>query len=388
MVDQYTEVSSQSYLSRLGNSLIGTLFGIALLVGSVWLMYWNEGRAVDASRGLASGEQQVVEAPIETVNPALEGALVHATGPLTAVTPARDPLFGISGNDLVRLQRKVEMFQWQEQKDSNKHESVGGTMTTEVNYKYQTGWSERPWDSSKFKYPEGHQNPRMPVRGQTFNGKEIQLGVYRLSDAVLEKISVFHPVPMEGSVAAPPGYRLEGDAFYLGPGSAATPAVGDVRVTFAGVPKQTISVVAGMSSGTLVAFREPNGYVIAIAQPGVATSDVLFHLAKGQENSRTWILRGVGLLMMLISFVLVAGPIVTLLAFLPFLEGMAQAGVFLIAFTLAVPLTLVTIAAAWFAHRPLLSVGLGVGAVVVFFLLRSAHPKAPQPQPSAGTALR
>lgn len=364
------------------------LFGFAMLVGSVLLLYWNEGRAVDASRALARGQGQVVEASIESVNPALEGTLVHATGPLTAGTPARDPIFGISASNLVRVQRKVEMFQWQEQKNSGKHESVGGTLTTEVTYKYQPGWSERPWDSSKFKYPEGHQNPAMPVHTQTFNAKEIRLGAYRVGDGLLEKISVFQHLPAESSVAMPPGYRLEGGGLYFGSGSATTPSVGDVRVTFAGLPEQTISVVGGVSSGAFDTFHDPSGYAIAIAEPGVANSQALFHLAKSQENARTWILRGAGSLIMLIGFVFVAGPLVTLLAFLPFLEGMAQAGAFLVALTLTIPLSIATIAVAWFAHRPLLSVGLGIGAVVLFFLLRSAHPKTRQLSPTAGVAGR
>lgn len=388
MADQYTEISSQSYLSRLSNSLTGMLFGIALLVGSVVLLYWNEGRAVDASRALASGERQLVEAPVEAVNPALEGLLVHATGPLTAGTSAKDPVFGISGNDLVRVQRKVEMFQWQEQQVTNQHESVGGTKTAEVTYKYHTGWSEKPWDSSKFRYPEGHQNPAMPVHSQTFKGKEIRLGAYRLSDVLLDKIAVFRHVPVDNSAAAPRGYRQEGDGLYFGAGSATTPSVGDVRVTFTGVPEQTISIVGGVSSGTFDSFREAGGYAIAIAQPGVATSEALFHLAKRQESIRTWIFRGVGSLMMLAGFLLVASPIVTLLAFLPLLEGMAQAGTFLIALTLTAPLTIATIAVAWFAHRPRLSMGLGVGAIVFFFLLRAAHPKTPQTGSTVGVSSR
>jgi len=355
------------------------LFGFALLVGSIVLLYWNEGRAVDASRALAQGERQVVEAPLDAVDPTVEGKLVHATGPLTVGTPARDPLFGISGNNLVRIQRKVEMFQWQEQKNTAKHESVGGTMTTDVTYNYHTGWSEKSWNSSSFRHPEGHENPAMPVRGQTFNGKEIRLGAYGLSDTVLQKISVFRTVRVESSAATPPGYRLDGEGLYFGAGSTSAPVVGDVRVTFAGVPEQTISVVAGVSSGMFAAFQEGSGYAIAIVQPGIATSQTLFHVAKEQESTRTWILRLVGCLMMLLGFLFAASPVVTLLAFLPLLEGMAQAGVFLVAVTLTVPLTILSIAVAWFAYRPLMSTALGIGAVIVFFLLRTTHSKAHPP---------
>ncbi len=383
MSDQYTEISSQGFFSRLLNSLLGTLVGILFLVGSVVVLFWNEGRAVQAARALSSGQRQVTEANVGTVNAALDGTLVHATDTLSAAAGARDPTFRVGDNNWVRLRRKVEMFQWQEQRRSNSHESVGGTKTTEVAYEYHTAWAENPNDSSHFRHPEGHENPPMPLRGEIFNGREIRLGTYRVSDTVLETISAFQPISVDGSATEPAGYRREGGGFYRGAGNPAAPAVGDVRVTFSGVAQQTVSIVAGVSSGTLDAYRATNGYQIAVGKPGVVPASALFEGVKHQEDLRTWIFRGVGWMLMLFGFVLVGGPVVTLLAFLPLLEGMAQAGVFLIAVTLSIPLTLLTIAVAWFGHRPLLSLALGVGAAVVFLLLRIAHPKAPQPPSTA-----
>jgi hypothetical protein len=81
---------------------------------------------------------------------------------------------------------------------------------------------------------------------------------------------------------------------------------------------------------------------------------------------------------MLIGFLLMGGPLGSLAAFLPFLEGIVDIGVFLVAFMLAVPLTLLVIALAWFVHRPLLSGGLiiaGIGAAIGLRMLRRSRPR-------------
>ena len=82
---------------------------------------------------------------------------------------------------------------------------------------------------------------------------------------------------------------------------------------------------------------------------------------------------------MLIGFVCVTRPLTMLFAVLPFLESLVGAGAFLVALTLAVPITLVTIAVAWIAHRPVIGGVLLVAAVAALFLLRKLHPRRPAP---------
>ncbi len=64
-------------------------------------------------------------------------------------------------------------------------------------------------------------------------------------------------------------------------------------------------------------------------------------------------------------------------AVIPFLESLVGAGAFLVALTLAVPITLVTIAVAWIVHRPVIGILLLVGAVAALYLLRKLHPRRP-----------
>ena len=107
--DGVTETSTEGYGSRLGGSIVAAVIGLILVPAAIVLMYWNVGRAVDAIRALNRGAAAIIEVNITAVDPATNGKLVHLTGMLQPGTPAKDPVFGVSGDGMVRLSRKVEM---------------------------------------------------------------------------------------------------------------------------------------------------------------------------------------------------------------------------------------------------------------------------------------
>jgi hypothetical protein len=372
MSDQFTEVTTEGWGQRLGGSLVAALIGLILVPASIGLLYWNEGRAVDAIRALDHGAAAIVEVSATAVDPQANGKLVHLSAMMQPTTPARDPVFGVTGDGLLRLSRVVEMYQWKEETSSQSQQSVGGSKTTETTYTYQRVWSAQPIVSAQFKVGDGHQNPPMQLRSATFDGAEVKLGAYRVDPSLLNKVATF--TPLQAQSAPPAGYQVAGDGFYQGQ-DPNQPAIGDVRVSFTAIPAQTISVAAAQSNDVLTAYRDANGYTIALAEPGVVTASALFHDEQKSEGRLTWILRGGSFVAMLIGFVCLTRPLTMLFAVLPFLESLVGAGAFLVALTLAAPITLLTIAIAWIVHRPLIGGGLLVGAVVALFLLRQLHPR-------------
>src|SRR5580698_8564901 len=92
--DSVTETSTQGWGSRLGGSLIAALIGLLLVPAAIVLLYWNEGRAVDAIRALNRGAAAIVEVNSAAVDPGGNGELVHLAGTLQPSTPAKDPVFG------------------------------------------------------------------------------------------------------------------------------------------------------------------------------------------------------------------------------------------------------------------------------------------------------
>jgi hypothetical protein len=372
MSDQFTTVSSEGYFQRLGGSLVGMLVGLLLLPAAIGVLYWNEGRAVVAASALSRGAAATIEASATHVDPASDGKLVHLTGEMQAATPARDPLFGVTQDGLLRLSRNAEMYQWKETTSTHSQDSIGGTKTTETTYSYARAWSRQPINSAEFKHPEGHENPQQTVASATFDGGGVTLGAYRIDPSLLAKVSNF--TALQPAVPPPADYKSAGDGFYRGQ-DPSQPAVGDVRIQFTGVPAQTISVAAAQSGGTLTAFRDRNGYSIALAEPGVVPAMALFQDARHAEGELTWILRGAGFAGILVGFLLLASPVTTLFAVLPFMGSLVGAGAFLVALTLAIPTTLVVVGLAWVAHRPLVGGLLLAGGVLALILLKQLHPR-------------
>jgi len=269
---------------------------------------------------------------------------------------------------MLRLRRTVEMYQWVETTSSRTENNLGGSKTTETTYNYKKQWSESPENSGNFHDQSGHENPQMPVRSTTIDSQRVRLGAYQVDRAVLQQVAAFAPLDPPHDAAFPAGYRADGDMIYRG-GNSASPAIGDLRIHYAAVASQMMSVVAAQSGDTLAVFHAANGYQIALAAPGVMPAAAMFQEKKQEEATLTWILRGAGFVAMLIGFMLIANPLAVLASVLPFLGDLVGAGTFLMSLAVSVPVTLVVIAAAWIANRPLIGGGLIVAAIAFLVLL-------------------
>lgn len=115
--DSYTEVTNQSWFSRIGGAIKGIIFGFILFIIAFPLLFWNEGRAVKTYKSLKEGSGAVISVLADQVDPNNEGKLVHLSGRASTEETLTDPVFGVSENAL-RLRRKVEMYQWQEHSES------------------------------------------------------------------------------------------------------------------------------------------------------------------------------------------------------------------------------------------------------------------------------
>jgi hypothetical protein len=368
-----TETTTTSWLSRIGSSLMGVLIGIILLPCAIFLLSWNEGRAVTAATGLKRGLSSIVEVSADTVNPQNNSKLVYLNGTVSGASPAVDPWNKLSATGLLRLQRKVEMYQWLERESETTSNNIGGSQTTQKTYTYSLGWAETAANSAQFKVPAGHQNPAMPLKSQTFDASLVKIGAFTLDKSLVQDLTNFEAV--ETLTQAPVGYRVQGNLLYKGV-NPDQPVLGDVRVTYSAIAAQTYSIAAQQNNSTLTIYQDAkNDYKIALIEPGVVSAQKLFADQASTEKMITWACRIGGFLMLLIGFNLIMGPLAMLVAFLPFLQGLVGAGTFFIALGLAIPITLITIAIAWIASRPLIGGGILLLAVAAAWMIRSVAIK-------------
>jgi hypothetical protein len=368
MTDQFTQVTSQGFLSRIVGSIVGFLFGPLVVIGAIVLLSWNEGRAVQALSGLGEAAHATVEADANAALPANEGKLVHLSGPATASAAISDPDLGIDFKDQVTVARTAQMYQWRETKQQRTQDQLGGGQTTVTTYSYEKVWSDQPIDSSHFQHPEGHANPAMPLGDARWAASDAKLGAYTLGADTLKLATLSTALQPD----APDGWTAANGA--LEKGDPAAPQVGDLKVTYLGLATGSpLSILARQSSGGFAPFVTRNGYQLEIVKTGFEPAAQMIAEKRKDETTLTWILRGVGFAAMAIGFAMFLGPLSTFAAVIPLLGSIARGASFLAALVIAAPLTLVVIAISWIAFRPLVGVGLLVAAAVVLWALRSLH---------------
>lgn len=394
--DTYTEVTRESWGSRLKGSLRGIVIGLILIAVAVWLLFTNEGRAVRRAKSLAEGGGAVVSVTADRVDLAHEGALVHVSGAAETEEILQDPAFGVSVFGL-HLERRVEMYQWRENRERETEKKVGGGTETRTTYSYERVWSDDPIDSSGFKRPEGHTNPgSFPVSPRAVTASRVFLGAYRLPPSVVNRLRDFEPLDPPAKDALPEEIRdrsrVREDLVYVGE-DPARPEVGDLRIRFAYVPPGPASVVAQQVGDSFGPYPTEAGDTIELVRSGVASAEAMFTAAERSNRILTWLLRGGGFLLMFVGIGMLLRPLSVLADVVPFVGNLVEAGTGFVAFLLAAFGSLTVVSVAWLFYRPLL--GLSVLALAVLAVVwivrrirrakRRTEPPAPAPAPERST---
>ena len=376
--DEYTEVSEESWGSRIGGSLVGIFFGILLILGAFVVLWWNEGRAVKMSKSLKEGSGAVVAITADKIDAANEGKLVHLSGLATTDETLSDPVFNVSGK-AIALSRSVEMYQWKQDSREKKEKKLGGKEVTTTTYSYAKDWASELIDSSDFKKQRGHENPAaMPYENQTFTASKVTLGAFTVPLNLVDRISGAEKIPAVDShipVNLSNKAQAYGGKIYVGR-NPSKPKVGDVMVSHEMVQPQTVSIIAKQSGSALEPYRTSAGNNIHLLRMGTHTPETMFEAAISGNVFITWVLRIVGFLVMFIGFKLILGPLVVLTDVVPFIGMFVGVGTTIVSILISVPLALITVAIAWVFYRPLLGVILLVvaaaGIVAIKFLPKEA----------------
>jgi hypothetical protein len=382
----FTEVEHEGWFSRIKNAIVGVLIGILLFVIAFPVLFLNEGRAVKRSKAIEFGASSLETVSADKVDPGKEGAYVHITATADSNETLTDPKLGIAAEKALRLQRKVEMYQWKEHKDTKTKKKLGGGTEKVTTYDYSKEWSDSLIKSDSFKKKDGHQNPAsMPYKSTGFSAKKVTLGAFTLNANQVSRITTSKQRPVsEADKAALPAdaaakVKLSGSGLYVG-ADPASPAVGDTRITYQVVSPTTISIAAKQVGSSFTPFNTPTGDLDTLKE-GSFTKDQLMQAEKEANNMMTWILRAVGFIMMVAGIFLILNPLAVLADVIPFIGNIVGAGLFMIALLVAAAGSSVTIALGWVAYRPLIGIpllllGLGAIAGAAFMLINSKKAEA------------
>lgn len=387
-MNQHKRVSSKSnpgFLERLSETAGGTLVGVGLFFLSIYILFTNEGRALQTKLSLDEGLSQVV--PLDSyfsLDPQNNNRLVHLTAKLHTAQPLHDPNYKVVVQ-AVKLKREVEMYQWVEYSESRDYQENGETKT-ETTYTYNTEWKSELVNSRHFDKEIGHQNPSaMAVESVTVVANEVRAGPFILSKGLIDNINTFQTLSLKdfNALNLDPFLTVYDNYFYHTQ-NPRRPEVGDVRVRFSyaglsgepswlGAP-QTVSIVAMQRGEQLMPFKTKSGDILEFLYLDNLSAEEIFAKEHQFNSVKTWGLRAAGWALMCLGIQLAMRIIYTLVDWVPILRELVSVGIKIFALCVSCSLSLLVIAVGWLFYRPLVAFSLGAVALIPVFLARSGFP--------------
>ena len=378
----------------------------------------------------------------------LDGELICGTAMATTEDSLSDNQFGI-GAKAISLKRKVEYYQWIEHASEEKEDKLGGKEVTTTTYTYSKEWVSRPVESAQFKDPAYQKLNTVltTYEDQEQWAENVSWGAYKLSESLIHSISSkeamdlaisedlltqfdkatktayerFYGVKQPTQPAQPAQtvvlsdsakavadslqavndsinkamanaenkkdleyIHQAGNVLYFGrvPGS---PEVGDVRVTFEKVVPAKVTVMAVVDGDTFKPFKAKNGKRFETLVMGKKTGDEIIEDAQDANSTWTWILRIVGILLVISAFKSIFGFLTMILKVVPFIANIIGFGVNIVCTILGIFWSLIIIALAWLFYRPLLSICLlAIGAFLVWVFAFKGKDKLKELAAKAG----
>ena len=338
------------------DSIRVVIFGFALTVAAVALLWWTEARPLRALQSLDETETLTQTVPDDAELAVYDGHVVRLAGRTVAAGPIVDDHFGVAA-DALRLRRRAQVLQWHERIEHVASRSDGRAATTELAL-YRRDWSDTPIDSSDFRQADSHRNPtRKPIADAAWNAPAVHVHGVRLSPAFLHQLNHFEPWPVTAELWRSLPADIRGH-FHLHEGilySSAypeAPQVGDVRIAFEIVPPSDVTAVGRLSRGVLSAYEAKAGRPVALIEVGNLRAADLFDHANDAVPRPGWLNRGLGLAVLGIGVALILRPFAQVREQLPPWGWLLRIGYALPAVVTALALTATTLAVRWFNYRP------------------------------------
>jgi len=375
--------------------------GLLMFIIGTCLLWWNEGRTGRTAKAIGDAASHVESvADVSRVDASLNGKLIHASAFADTKDTLTDDMFGVR-ELAIRLDRKVEYYQWVENAQTKEREKIGGGKETTTTYTYEKKWVDKPVNSAEFKDPQYQSANKVlsEVEERNEMAQHVTFGAYTLPELFVASISGSEPVEVrmteeqrftwnERLHMLRPKVNTEtslvhtnANTVYLGL-SPNSPQVGDVRVTFTKVPPADISLIAQVDGSTFKAYRAKNGQSFSRVQMGTVGVDEMIEQARSENNMLTWVLRLVGVLLIVIGLKGMFGLLPMLFKVLPFLGSIVDAGVGLVSWILGLAWSFIIIAIAWLVFRPIIGISLLVLAIAGIVFLKRLGKKNEEKQPA------
>lgn len=354
-------------MEKIKNSFSGIIFGLILLLVGTIMLCWNESNNVKNLKTVSEISNTYIDIPGDSIKKENDGKLIATNGNLVVEDDIiEDPIFNI-GEKNIKLSRKVEMYQWEENKKKDSND----------NYKYTyTGkWSTHLINSDSFENTS-YVNPKsMEYESQDFIADSVSLGAYELNENEKNSVSTNKKVILSQTATLPMGYQISNN-YITNSYDVNSPQVGDIRISFYINDWSNASVLAVQDGTTFKEYKSKAGKSVDKIIEGKHDGSEIIKEIENENNTIKWIFRAIGLVSIILGYILLINPLVTIISFIPLLGNIVGGALNFAASLIGIVHSLIVIALAWIVVRPLLGIGLLIAAgILIFFIVKYIKKK-------------
>ena len=371
----YQVRTTKSYGSRLSDSFKGIISGFIMFIAGTVLLFWNEGNFIKTKESIQEAEKVVVRVDdVSSVNPELNGKLIHASSFADTEDVLADEMFGVRER-AISISRKVEYYQYVEKKEEEKKDRTGGGEETIITYTYEKQWVKEPVNSAEFHDPsyESSNTVLKRIDASTIYAKNVSFGGYKLPPSMISSISGSEPA--EAKITPEEMMHVKGNEVYYGESTSA-PKIGDVRVTLTKIMPTDISIIGKVVNNTFEQYVAKNGKNFSRVAMGTVSAENMFSDAHSENKMLTWLFRFIGILLVVFGLKSMFSILPALFKVLPFLGNIVDAGVGLVCTVFGGAWSILIIAISWLFYRPLIGVPLLLISILgIWYLKKKAKEK-------------
>lgn len=321
-----------------GAGKVGGLFGLAMFAAAAAGLAYNESRTVNQAAAIAELSKGAVTVGIDAIKPENEGKAVYFKGDLETDAGTQDDYFTFGGDDVLVLERKVEMYQWVKHKRDKKE------------------YWEEEWSDDSERDGGGHSNPAFPVSSASFTAVDAHVGAFHFAQSQVGELEVSSSFSLPSELPQnlqELGWKVSGGGrLYLGTNES-SPSIGDLRAAFNVLKETGVSAMGLQTGGELVRYTAKNGYDVFFIEPGEIAPELLTQHSESKNTTLAYILRAACCAGMALGLGLAFSGFVGWLTWIPVLGPMIGRFAFWLGSLMGAILAAILFVGAWLWTHPL-----------------------------------
>lgn len=376
MTDSFQETRKISYGENIKNSFAGALGGLVLFLASFGLLWWNEGNNVAQIHKANYMGKAAIEVDANKIDRKNDNQLVQLSGVATTNETLSDDIIKVP--NAFKLTRKVEMYQWEEKKKTEKKDELGGGTTEVTTYSYDKVWASHAINSDSFKRTS-YRNPEFKMEGATLYAQTGKLGEFKLTEKQSKSMGGtvdYTDLPSNSA------YKIVDNKYYKGY-NPENPQIGDIRISYTYIPSGAeVSIIAQQKSDNTLDAMPYKKSSVYVQQGGIKDKAAMIDTFRQNNKMVTIFLRILGWFLMFSGLNMMIDPLIVIFKVVPFVANVLRFFSKGVVALVTLALSLLTIAIAWLAYRPFLSIFLialigGIGYGVKVMLDKRKTTEAP-----------